>query len=94
MKLSKLAQEGEWKRALEVLRAKQTLAMRAKIAAREAGVEVEPPSSIAVECVAYNATLAALSKAGQWQEAIMLMREMKTRGIERDHISFSSVIAA
>lgn len=44
--------------------------------------------------MAYNATLAALSKAGQWQEALLLMREMKTRGIERDTISYASVIAA
>lgn len=52
------------------------------------------PSSFAVEGMAYNATLAALSKAGQWQEALLLMKEMKTRGIERDTISYASVIAA
>lgn len=47
-----------------------------------------------VEPKVYNAILAALSRAGKWEEAVLLLKEMETREIPRDAVSYACLIAA
>lgn len=47
-----------------------------------------------MEAKAYNAILAALSRAGKWEEAVLLFKEMETRGISRDAVSYACLITA
>lgn len=47
-----------------------------------------------IEPKAYNTILAALSRAGRWEEAVLLLKEMETRAIPRDAVSYACLIAA
>ena len=47
-----------------------------------------------IEPKVYNTILAALSRAGKWEEAVLLLKEMETRGIPRDAVSYACLIAA
>lgn len=47
-----------------------------------------------VEQMMYNTILAALSRAGRFEEALLLLKEMETRGIERDAVSYACAINA
>lgn len=93
-KLRRLGRTGQWQEALYVLRTAEESANEFMKAApvqwEEEGVIRVPM----VGTVAYNATLAALSKGARWQEALQLLAEMEEKGIERDTISFSSAISA
>lgn len=47
-----------------------------------------------VEPMMYNTVLAALSRASKFEEALLLLKEMETRGIERTAASFACAINA
>lgn len=102
-KLKNLAHYGQWKTALSVLREAQTAAESSKASRAEGNGQanggVKPGEGACgvideVGILAYNSTLAALSKGGKWKQALLLLRDMKTKGVERDTVSFASAIAA
>lgn len=51
-------------------------------------------SWLLIEPKVYNTILAALSRAGKWEEAVLLLKEMETREIPRDAVSYACLIAA
>ncbi|CAM9509758.1 unnamed protein product [Ectocarpus sp. 4 AP-2014] len=91
--LTKLARNGLWKASFKVLRVEQALNAR-KVSAAQANGEEYSSSWPVVEQKAYNTILAALSRAGKWEEAVLLLKEMETRGIQRDAVSYACLIAA
>ncbi|CAM9618565.1 unnamed protein product [Scytosiphon promiscuus] len=91
--LTKLSRSGLWKASFKVLRVEQALNARKASIAQENGQEYSSSWPV-VEPKAYNTILAALSRAEKWEEAVLLLKEMETRGIHRDAVSYACLITA
>jgi pentatricopeptide repeat protein len=51
-------------------------------------------STIKPDAVSYNTVLGCLSRAGLFEEAAKLMKEMSSKGFEYDLITYSSILEA
>eukprot|EP00903_Cladosiphon_okamuranus_P012196 g11439.t1 len=86
-----LGKDGRWREALAVLAQLK--------AAAAAGVEGEGwgegvGDDLAPNVTVYNAAISAVSRSGKWDEALGLLEEMRSAGVQPDVMTFTSVISA
>ena len=53
-----------------------------------------PGCGVTPNVITYNPTISACKKAGQWQQALELLREMPGRGVTPNVITYNPTISA